>query len=110
MTIPYFSVISAEFLKLVKDKRVRTMKQIVTELSEIFNLSKEDKTRMKKSGNSTIFSNRVHWTKFHLKQAGLVTSPKKGHVKITNNGIELLKKNILKIDRKFLENYSSEKK
>ena len=105
MTIPHSSIISLEFLKLLEDKKVRTMKQVVSELSEILNLNKEDQTKMKKSGNGTIFDNRVNWTKYHLKQVGLVISPRKGQVKITNEGIEILKKNNLKIDRLFLKNY-----
>jgi len=107
MTIPHSSIISLEFLRLLEDNKVRTMKQVVKELSEILNLNKEDQTKMKKSGNGTVFDNRVNWMKYHLKQAGFVISPKKGQVKITNGGIKILKKKNIIIDRLFLKNYDN---
>ena len=105
MVIPNSSTIYLELLKILKDTRVITMKEVVSELSSVFNLNKEEQNKMKKSGNGTIFDSRVNWAKYNLKVAGLVMSPKKGQVKITNTGIELLKKKDLKIDRKFLKNF-----
>jgi restriction system protein len=108
MTIPNASTISTELLKLLKDSEKHTMKQVVNELAKSLNLDDEDITKMKKSGNGTLFDNRVNWAKYHLKKAGLVMSPEKGHVEITNIGKELIKKKDIKIDRQLLKKYDLE--
>jgi len=105
MTIPNSTIIRLELLKFLKDSGSIRMKQVVKELSKIFDLNEDDISKMKKSGNGTLFDSRVNWAKYHLKKVGLVSSPKKGYVKITNLGTELLKKNNLKIDTKFLKSY-----
>jgi len=67
------------------------------------NLNEEDRTKLKKSGNGSIFANKVHWSKYYLKKAGCVISPDKGEVEITKAGLKILQKKIQKLDRQFLE-------
>ncbi|MDL1976078.1 MAG: hypothetical protein LWX55_15165 [Deltaproteobacteria bacterium] len=57
------------------------------------------------SGRQPIFRNRVGWASTYLKRAGLVTSPKRAHFKISANGLSLLKENPNKITSKSLTRY-----
>jgi restriction system protein len=54
------------------------------------------------SGKQRTFYNRVGWARTYLKKAGLVETPGVGRVKIAPLGLQILKKNPSKIDRKFL--------
>ncbi len=105
MTIPDFSVISVELLKFLKDKKTHTLAQSVDFLVNFFNLSEEDRLKLKPTSHQTIFHNRVHWAKYYLKQAGFLVSPKKGEIKITKEGLSILKTNIKEMDRTFLIKY-----
>ena len=51
------------------------------------------------------FSNRVAWAKSYLQQAGLITSPRRGHFQITGRSREILESHPSRIDIKFLERY-----
>lgn len=52
-----------------------------------------------------MFDNRVGWARTFVKKAGLLDSPKRGFVKISGKGLEVLKKNLNKIDVGFLKQY-----
>jgi len=78
------------------------MDEIIELLSNIFKLSEQDRNEMIPSGKQRTIYNRVGWTRTYLKKAGLVETPGIGRVKITARGLEVLKKNPPKIDRKFL--------
>jgi restriction system protein len=113
MAIPEFSIISIELLKFLKDEREHTMKQIEISLTKHFNLSKEDRNKVRSSGYGKVFYNRLHWAKYYLKKAGLLIDnsngsfrSKKSSVKITSEGLSLLKKGRKTLDRSFLLNYS----
>jgi restriction system protein len=58
------------------------------------------------SGQQAIFDNRVGWTRTHLKKAGLLESPKRGFLKITERGIEILNEKPSLINTQFLEQFS----
>ena len=47
MVIPNSSTIYLELLKILKDTRVITMKEVVSELSSVFNLNKEEQNKAK---------------------------------------------------------------
>lgn len=103
MTIPSFSEIPFPFLDFVSDKKTHVINDVVNYLADFFKLSKEDRTKLKPSSDrEPLFNNRVHWAKYYLKQARLLESPKKGEIKITNRGLNLLKKGIKEMDRTYL--------
>lgn len=57
------------------------------------------------SGRQTIFKNRVGWAKTYLKKAGLINSPARATVVITDAGKQVLKENPDKIDTKYLDRF-----
>ena len=105
MVVPKFIEITTPLLNQIKDKKVYQIKSLEGKLAKSLKLSKEDRTKPKKSGkNETLFYNRINWAKFYLKKAGLLEDVKKGHVQITDRGLDVVK-NKTKIDLEFLKQY-----
>ncbi|MDY1592127.1 MAG: restriction endonuclease [Methanofastidiosum sp.] len=106
MPIPNFQTLMLPLLKLLKDKQEHTMKNIIENLSDQFNLTDEER-RIPTSvwKKEPLISNRSYWARFYLKKAGLVESNKPGFVKITDRGLNTLDKNLPRIDTKYLYNF-----
>ena len=62
-------------------------------------------TIMLPSGQQTVFQNRVSWARTYLKKARLVESPKRGTVRITDRGMQILKSNPERVDADFLDQF-----
>ncbi|RDJ36826.1 MAG: restriction endonuclease [Crenarchaeota archaeon] len=103
MDIPDFETIMAPLLNTVKDGKEYAMTDIENKLIQHFDLSEEERNQLKpSSSHETIFQNRMRWARFYLKKAGLLEDPRRGHTKITSQGIEVAKTNPQRIDIKFL--------
>ena len=90
------------FLQTVGGGQERSMDDVIELLAKVFKLSEQDRVELLPSGKQRTFYNRVGWARTYLKKAGLVETPGVGKVRITERGIDVLKKNPTKIDRKFL--------
>jgi restriction system protein len=102
LTLPDYQTLMLPFLQTVGGGQERSMDEIIELLAKVFNLTEQDRNEMLPSGKQRTFYNRVRWTRTYLKKAGLVETPGVGKVKITSRGLDVLKKNPAKIDRKFL--------
>jgi restriction system protein len=89
-------------MQTIVDNQVHDLNGIIEVLAKQFKLSDIDRVEVLPSGKQRTFDNRVGWARTYLKKAGLLETPGVGKVKITPKGIELLKKNPTRIDRKFL--------
>jgi restriction system protein len=67
-----------------------SMNECLPELRVTFNLSDQDAEAMLPSGKQTYLSNRAHWARQYLSQAGLVASFKRGSYEATPLGCDLL--------------------
>lgn len=74
-------------------------------LADEFKLTESERKEMLPSGQQTYFHNRVGWARTYLKKAGLVESPRRGIIKITDRGIQVLKSNPARIDSDFLNQF-----
>ncbi|MFG6439296.1 restriction endonuclease [Pelomonas margarita] len=92
-------------LKSAQDGGEHTMRQTVERLAVDFNLSQEEQTELLPSGQQAVFTNRVAWARFYLKKAGLIDSPRRGSLKITERGLSVLANSPTTIDNKFLDQY-----
>ncbi|XZI79735.1 restriction endonuclease [Clostridium perfringens] len=107
MAIPTYEQIMLPMLELLKDENTYNNKECVEKLSERLNLTEEEVRELLPSGRRSIFYDRVTWAKTYLKQAGLVEAPRRGEVKITQLGLELLQENPVEIRSRDLLRYSS---
>lgn len=78
---------------------------VVDRLAERFELTDEERNQLLPSGKQTRFSNRVHWAKSYLKQAGLVKATKRAHFAITDRGREALADAGAQINSAYLERF-----
>ncbi len=105
MPIPDFQTIMLPMLRAASDGKEYALRDMRQLLAEEFGLSEEEKTALLPSGRQRIFANRVAWSKVYLGQAGLLTSPKRGFLKISQRGIEVLRQKPERIDIKFLDRF-----
>lgn len=75
---------------------------VVEDISNDLNLSEDERNELLPSGKQTTISNRIHWAKTYLKQAGLVRSTRRAHFVITEAGRKVLSDPDAIIDTKFL--------
>ena len=78
---------------------------VVEELAEKFELTDEDRNHLLPSGTQKTFTNRVHWAKSYLKQAGLVEITGRGLFKITELGRKALADPSAAINNAYLERF-----
>jgi restriction system protein len=105
MSVPDYQTLMLPVLKQAALGEMR-IGDVVERLAADFQLSDSDLSELIPSGKQTMFSNRVHWAKSYLKQAGLIEATKRAHFTITPRGKDVLKSGTQKIDIKFLRQFS----
>lgn len=74
-------------------------------LSDRFKLTAEEREELLPSGKQTVITNRAHWAKAYLKQAGLVKPTKHGFFEITDRGRQALADRNLEIGNAYLKQF-----
>jgi restriction system protein len=105
MPIPDYQSAMLPLLKLVADGREYKFNDLVEILSDQFKLTDEEKRELLPSGQSFLFGNRVGWARTYLKKAGLLDSPKRAMVIITDRGQEVLQQKPSSINVKYLKQF-----
>ena len=105
MAIPDYQTIMLPLLKFFQDKKEHHIRETINHISDLFHLTDEERRELLPSGFEPIIDNRVGWARTYMKKAGLLESPRRGYVKITDQGFEVLTKNPEKINDKFLEQF-----
>jgi restriction system protein len=90
MPIPDFQTLMRPLLEHLSDGADHSNQETASVLADQFHLSEDERTQLLPSGKQSLFTNRVAWAKSHLKQAGLVESPRWGVYCITTRGTALL--------------------
>ena len=106
MPIPDYQTIMLPVLQLAADKQEHKFSDSVQYLANKFSLTDEEKGELLPSGTQAVFNNRVGWARSYLKQAALLSSPKRGYFSITEQGLKLLAEKPEKITSALLERYS----
>lgn len=105
MSIPDFQSTMLPLLKLAGDNKEHTIREAIDHMSNVFKLSEEEKKAVLPSGQQYIIDNRVGWARTYMKKAGLLETPKRSFFKITDLGLDVLKKNPSEVNVKFLEQF-----
>ena len=93
-------------LRLAKDKE-RRVADVIEPIAAEFSLSDQEKEALLPSGKQEILNNRIHWAKFYLTKAGLLSSPGRGRFVATEEGKRLLASRPERIDVTLLQSYPS---
>jgi restriction system protein len=103
--IPKYEEIMLPFLKYLVDGQEHGLSETHDALAVQFKLTDEELRELLPSGRQPVFRNRVGWARTYLKKAGLLTSPKRAHFKISDKGLSLLQENPTEITSKYLMRY-----
>lgn len=93
MAIPKYNELYVPLLNLLSDKKIYDMHDVYAILSDQLELTEEEKEELLPSKTQTVISSRIGWARTYLKKAGLVESPKRGYIKITERGLNDIKEN-----------------
>ncbi len=105
MTIPDFQKIMLPLLKYANDGQEHSLRETITYLATVFDLTEEERKELLPSGQQALFDNRVAWSRTYLKKAGFLESPRRGFLKITERGIQALKQSPSEINLKSLNEF-----
>ncbi len=105
MPIPDFQTLMLPLLRTYTDGEIRPIGRVVDSLAREFKLSDEDLRQLLPSGRQATFRNRVAWARTYLSKAGLLSSPKRAHFRITPAGQAALATKPTRIDISFLNTF-----
>lgn len=105
MAIPDFQSTMLPLLKMAADGKEHTLRRAIETLAVEFRLSEEERQALLASGRQAVFDNRVAWSRTYLTRAGLLESTGRGTFRITDKGASVARKNLDRIDVKFLSQY-----
>lgn len=105
MAIPDYETLMLPLLEFVADGTEHSIDQATEHLASRFELTPEELEERIPSGQSTYIKNRTGWARTYLKKAGLLSSPKRGHIQITDRGRQALTEKPQRIDRTYLEQF-----
>jgi restriction system protein len=104
MPIPTYDKLMIPVLRLCAEK-TWAMRDLIARIATDLALTEVERGQLLPSGGTLVIASRVGWAKTYLKQAGLLTQPKRGLVEITARGRNVLTSNPAKIDTSFLQQF-----
>lgn len=105
MAVPDFQSWFLPLLQRIADGQDHAMSDLYEQLADDKGLSPEDRAELLKSGGQFVYYNRIGWARTYLKKAGLVESPGRGLVRITDRGRQVLAEKPAKLNVKYLRKY-----
>lgn len=89
--IPKYNEMYNEVLMVLNQHEEIKLIDLVKEVSNVLNLSEEDRNETLDNDKRTVIYYRLGWTKTYLAKAGLLETVRRGVFKITLEGINVLK-------------------
>jgi restriction system protein len=105
MPIPDYQTVMLPLLRLSMGGAEHRFRDAVEQLANEFALTDAERSELLPSGAAHVFASRVGWARTYLKQAGLLSAPKRGVFRITPEGTALLARNPARIDNLLLNQY-----
>ncbi len=105
MPIPDFQSLMLPSLRRLGDGAEHKLRDLIAHMAEEFALTDAERKELLPSGRQPVFENRVGWAVTYMKKAGLLESPRRGWVRITARGLDVLRQEPERIDIGFLERF-----
>jgi restriction system protein len=105
MSIPDYQTLMLPLLNCASDGAEQRFRDVVDALAQEFGLTSDERSELLPSGTAFLFDNRVGWARTYLKQAGLLSSSRRGYLRITDLGKSVLAKRPPRIDAKYLDQF-----
>lgn len=106
MVVPKYNEMYREVLEVLNTHKELKLINLVEEVSNLLNLSEEDRSATLDNDKRTVIYYRLGWTKTYLAKAGLLETVRRGVFKITPEGEEVLKSGV-NITNEYLMKYES---
>src|SRR5262245_24004326 len=104
MPVPGHQTLMRPLLELLSDGAEHNIRDCYIALADRFGLTEADREELTPSGTQRLLENRVGWAKTYLLKAGLVESPRRACVRITDRGRQALASG-QQINNKFLRQF-----
>jgi len=104
MPIPDFQTLMLPVLRLAGDRAEHPISELRERIARDLKLTPDELTEKLKNGTG-LFANRLTWAFIYLRRAELLTPAGRGIYRVTDRGIDLLKRNLPKITVKTLHEY-----
>ena len=105
MAIPDYQTVMLPLLKQLADGNERPLSEVREALAAHFGLMPEERSQLLPSGNAAVFDNRVGWARTYLKKAGLLEYVKRGVLRLTPRGAQVLADAPSEINTQFLDQF-----
>lgn len=105
MAVPKYEVFMLPLLRQLSDGKEHHYREVWEGAARELRITPEDRLLLLPSGKFPVWDNRCGWARTYLKKAGLIESPRRGHLRITQRGQELLASGVASIDSKYLERF-----
>src|SRR5262249_36857729 len=92
MPIPDYQSLILPLLRVAAEGET-SVPNIEERIANEFGLTAEERDQLLPSGRQKLLHNRIHWAKFYLSKAGLITSPRRGRFLASESGRALLASN-----------------
>ncbi|MEJ5230885.1 MAG: restriction endonuclease [Geminicoccaceae bacterium] len=102
MPIPDYQTLMLPVLRACADGQEHATAELGKEMAELFQLSDVERTQLLPSGTQTVIASRTHWAITYMAQAGLLRRSRRGFVRVTERGREVLARAPERIDNDFL--------
>jgi restriction system protein len=105
MVIPDFEMLMRPMLNYASDAQEHSYRGTIEFLAHEYNLSDDERKELLPSRGMPIFDNRVGWTLFYLKKAGLLEGTRRGFYRVTQEGLDVVAQKPVEIDTKYLKHF-----
>ena len=105
MGVPDFQTWFMPLMKRVADGETYEMVTLYEQLANDLELSEADRAELLPSGSHFTYRNRIAWARTYLKKAGLLESPGRGKIRITDLGRSVLANPPEKLNVSFLKKF-----
>jgi restriction system protein len=104
MAVPDYQALMLPVLRLAAEREQR-VSTLTEEIADKLKLTSEERETMLPSGRQRVLNNRIHWAKFYMSKAGLISAPGRGRFVATEEGRRLLSRNPPQINVSLLQEY-----
>jgi restriction system protein len=104
MPIPGHQTLMRPLLEILEDRAEHNIRDCYSAVADRFQLSEAERQELIPSGTQRLLDNRVGWARTYLLKGGLLESPKRAWVRITQRGLDALASG-KQIDNRYLRQF-----
>ena len=106
MPVPDYQSCMKPLLRILAERGELHLRQATEALADHFGLTADQRAELLPSGRQQVYRNRGAWAKTYLLKAGLVETPRRGFVRITAEGRDLVARDPTVLNTRYLrDNY-----